>query len=118
MVTKYALKYGKNNIEIIIKNKISNFEYMFKDCISLKNIEGLHYLDTSDGNNFSNMFCNCSSLSEIKPLQNWNVSNGINFSLMIYHCLPLSDIKALENWNVSNGNNFHICSIIALFYQI
>ena len=55
---------------------------MFYDCKSLKNIEELKYLDTSDINNFSYMFYNCSSLSDIKSLQNWNVSNENNFSGM------------------------------------
>ena len=106
LVQKYKLEYGENKIEIIIKNKIANFEYMFYDCISLKNIEGLKYLDVSNGNNFSSMFFGCKSLSDIKPLENWDVSNVNNFSSMFFGCNSLSDIKPLENWNVSNGNNF------------
>ena len=38
----YKLEYGENNIQIIIKNKISNLENMFYKCKSLKNIEGLN----------------------------------------------------------------------------
>ena len=106
LVQKYELKYGENEIEIIIKNKISNFEHMFYDCISLKNIEGLKYLDVSNGKNFSGMFHCCNSLIDIKPLKNWNVSNGYNFSRMFFGCKSLSDINSLKNWNVSNGNNF------------
>ena len=105
---KYELEYGENKIEIIIKNKIINFEHMFYDCISLKNIEGLKYLDVSSGNNFSSMFFGCKSLSDIKPLENWDVSNGNNFSSMFFRCNSLSDIKPLENWNVSNGSNFSL----------
>ena len=100
------MKKGENNIKIIIKNKITNLEYMFYDCISLNNIEGLKYLDISNGNNFSGMFYGCKSLSDIKPLENWNVSNGNNFSKMFFGCKSLSDIKPLENWNISNGINF------------
>ena len=37
LVSKYELKNGQNIIEIKIKNKINNFEYMFQDYISLKN---------------------------------------------------------------------------------
>ena len=106
LVQKYELEYGENKIDIIIKNKISNFEHMFYNCISLKNIEGLKYLDVSNGNNFSGMFYSCSSLSDIKPLEKWNVSNGNNFSNMFFGCKSLTDLKSLENWNVSNGNNF------------
>ena len=84
LIEEYKLKDGENNIEIIIKNKITNFEDMFYNCISLKNIEGLKYLDVSNGNNFSSMFYGCSSLSNIKGLENWNVSNGNNFSEMFW----------------------------------
>jgi len=106
LVKGYKLKNGENKIEIIIKNKITNLEYMFYNCTKLKNIEELKYLSTEEVNNFEGMFCDCSSLSDIKGLKNWNVSNGNNFSYMFFRCSPLSDIKGLENWNVSNGNNF------------
>ena len=71
LVSKYDLKYGENIVEIKIKNKITNFEYMFKKSVSLKNIEGLKYLDVSNGNNFSYMFYGCSSLTGIKPCFKW-----------------------------------------------
>jgi len=106
LISRYELKEGENKIEIIIKNKITNLEYMFYECISLNNIEELKFLDTKEINNFSNMFGWCESLSDIKGLENWNVSKGNNFSGMFYECYTLSDIKGLENWNVSNGNNF------------
>ena len=106
LIKCYDLKRGVNKIKIIMKNKITNLEYMFYDCKSLKNIEELKYLDTKDINNFSCMFYGCSSLSDLKGLENWNVSSGNNFSYMFKGCSSLSDIKSLENWNVANGNNF------------
>ena len=133
LVKQYKLKDGKNNIEIIIKNNIINLEYMFYECSTLKNIEGLKYLDTkeiqnfsgifsgcsilsdlkpiehwnvSKGNNFSNIFQGCSSLTDLTPIEKWDVYNGNNFSYMFYRCSSLSDLKPIENWNVSNGNNF------------
>ena len=106
LVQNYELKYGENNIEIIIKNNITNFEQMFYQCISLKNIEGLKDLEVMDGYNFSNMFYECESLTDIKALENWNVSKGKDFSNMFFGCKSLTDIKSIENWNVSNGNNF------------
>ena len=108
LLNNYKLKEGENNIQIIIKNKISNLEYMFYDCKSLKNIEGLKYLDTKEIINFSYMFWGCSSLSDLKPIENWNVSNGNNFSFMFSRCSSLSNLKPIENWNVSNGNNFSL----------
>ena len=102
----YFFDKGKNDVKIIIKNKLTNLEGMFANCTILRDIKGLEYLDTNEVNNFSNMFFGCSSLSNIKALENWNVSNGNNFSNMFFGCSSLSSIKALENWNVSNVNNF------------
>ena len=117
LVDKYLLKKGENIIKIIIKNEINDLEDMFLWCSTLKNIDGLKYLNTKKINNFSYMFYGCSLLSNIKALENWDVSNGNNFSSMFYGCSLLSDIKPLEKWKVSNGNNFsgmfHGCSFLS-----
>jgi len=117
LVKEYKLKKGRNNVKIIIKNKITNLEYMFYDCKLLKNVKELEYLDTKDINNFTSMFNKCSLLSDINGLENWNVLNGNNFSYMFNGCSSLSDINGLENWNVSNGNNFSFmffcCSLLS-----
>ena len=105
LISKYKLKKGVNNIEIIIKNDLTNLEYMFYKCNKLKNIDELKYLNTEKVTNFSNMFNLCSILSNIKVLENWNVSNGKDFSNMFIKC-NISDLKGLEKWKVSNGNNF------------
>ena len=68
LLYNYKLGDGENKIQINIKNKIINLERMFFNCKSLKNIEGLKYLDTKEINNFSYMFGGCSSLSDLKPL--------------------------------------------------
>ena len=106
LVRKYKLKKGENNIQIKIKNKITNLKNMFDGCRSLENIDELKYLNTKEITNFSFMFNKCRSLSDIKSLENWNVSNGTDFSYMFRGCSSLSEIKSLENWNVSNGTNF------------
>ena len=106
LIHKYNLKEGKNKIQIIIINQLTNLENMFICCISLKNIEELKYLNTNEVTKFSGMFGGCSSLSDIKALQSWNVSNGNDFSDMFKGCTSLSEIKSLQNWNVSNGYNF------------
>ena len=38
LVNKYKLKNGNNEIKMIIKNKITNLEYMFYECSKLKDI--------------------------------------------------------------------------------
>ena len=117
LIEKYDLKDGLNNIQLIMLNKLTNIEYMFKGANSLKNIEGLKYLDTKEVINFSDMFYGCKSLSNINVLKNWDVSKGKNFSKMFQGCSSLYDINPLQNWNVSNGNNFEGifcgCSILS-----
>ena len=100
----YELRKGKNNIELIIKNKLTSLEDMFGECSSIKNIEELKYLDTTEVNNFSRMFYECSS-PDIKGLENLNVSNGNNFSQMFMNS-KISNLKILKNWNVSKGKDF------------
>ena len=56
LIQKYKLKKGKNNILIIIKNKISNLEDLFKYCRTLKNIGKLKYLDIKEITDFSGIF--------------------------------------------------------------
>ena len=107
LVNKWKLKEGENIIKMIIKNKrISNFEYMFDGCSSLRNISELKYLDTRNTKYFSYMFSGCSSLSDIKSLEDWNVSNALNFNDMFSECHSLSDLRPLKKWNVSNVQNF------------
>jgi len=106
LIKEYKLIKGINDIKMIIRNKITNLEYMFYECHTLKDINELKYLDTKDINNFSYMFSKCLLLSDIKSLHSWNVSNGNNFESMFAGCSSLSDIRSLQHWNVSNGNNF------------
>ena len=113
LTENYILQKGENKIKLIIKNKIENLEYMFYECHSLVNIDGLKFLDVKDITNLSFMFEGCTSLSNITPLENWNVSNVSDFKNMFYNCYSLSNISPLKNWNVSNGiyfdNMFNQC---------
>ena len=97
LVNKYILKEGENNIQMIIRKALTNIEYMFYSCKSLKNIDELEYLNTEKINNFFYMFDRSSSLKDNKGLEIWNVSNGNNFSGMFLGCQSLSNIEALEN---------------------
>ena len=112
LVKECKLKKGKNNIKIIIKNRLTNISYMFCDCYSLLNIEDLKYLDTKEIKNFQHIFFNCILLSDITSLQYWNVSNGNNFESIFTYCNSLKNIKPLENWNLSKANN-----ISSMFYS-
>ena len=122
LIGEYKLQQGENNIKLIIKNKITNLEYMFNKCKCLKNIDGLKFLDTKNITNFEYMFNGCSSLSDINGLSNWNVSNSNSFSFMFCGCSSLTDINGLSNWNVSNAHNlkymFCECSSLSNVYGL
>ena len=47
---------------------------MFYNCNTLKNIDKLNYLNTSNCNNCEGMLRGCSSLSDIKSLEKWKIS--------------------------------------------
>ena len=107
LVDCYNLKKGTNDIQIIITKDLTNLEYMFYECETLENLEGLKYLNTKKVKNFSYMFFGCGKLSNIYGLQNWDVSKGENFEWMFCGCYSLSDINPLKNWDVSNVKNFY-----------
>ena len=44
LIEKYNLKEGINNIQITIKNNLTNLQHMFNGVTLLKNIEELKYL--------------------------------------------------------------------------
>ena len=44
---------------MIIKNKLTNLEDMFKECETLIDINELEFLNTNDVNNFKCMFEKC-----------------------------------------------------------
>ena len=103
----YDLKEGIYCVELTIVNTLITLEDMFYECESLKNIEGLEFLNTEEVHNFKNMFYECSNLSDLKPIKNWDVSKGNNFEGMFGGCKLLKDLNGLENWNVSNGLIFY-----------
>jgi len=105
LIGMYNLEKGINKVILIIKNNLTNLEFMFYHCETLYNIDELKYLDTSSCSNFKGMFY-YTNISNIKFLENWDVSNVINFSQMFESCSYISDIKPLENWDVSKGTDF------------
>lgn len=107
---KYKFLKGVNEVKVIIKKTITNFEHMFAHCFLPENIEELRKLDTKNGTNFSYMFCyssphNYGDPTVFKVLENWDVSNGKNFSYMFNGHYKLS-LTGLKKWNVSKGIDF------------
>ena len=89
------LEEGDNNITLIIKNKLTNFDYFFYGCRTLKDITEMKYFDVSEIKSFECMFGGCEMLFDIKVWENLNVSNSNNFLSMLSECTSLTDLKPL-----------------------
>ena len=73
---------------------------MFGNLNSLKSIEGLSNLDTSNVVRMSGMFSNCSSLTSL-DLSNFNTSNVTLMTGMFSFCPSLTSVN-LSSFNTSN----------------
>ena len=73
-------KDGKYKIQIIIKNPLSNTNYMFFDCNKLTSLNLLNF-NTNNIEDMSHMFCKCSSLTSLN-LSNFNTNNVTNMNFM------------------------------------
>ena len=75
-------------------NKISANEdssYMFAECYSLSEIDGLENLDTSNVKTMRGMFMNCISLLKI-DVSNFNTSSIKDISYMFSNCAMLKEL--------------------------
>ena len=84
-------------VEGNIPEGINNFSYMFYNCTSLQNVDGLKNLEVSNGEGFSWMFDECKSLQNVNELKNWDVSNGTTFENMFGKCSNLVRDKIPQN---------------------
>lgn len=84
-----------------INPKYDDYSYMFRDCTSLENIEGLMNWDTSNVTNMSNMFAWC-NLSNLSYLKDWDVSNVTDMSNMFAGNINLVGCSYIGNWDTSN----------------
>ena len=92
-----------NSIKIYNKNiTISNFSYVFQDCIKLIYVD-LSDLDFKGTKNFSRLFSGCINLENIKfPIHSYNF-NKTDFSKMFSNCSSLTSIN-LSSF-ILNGEN-------------
>ena len=103
LIDKYKLKKGDNIITLLLKKDLTNLSYMFKNCYSLKNIEELKFLNTSNVKDFSHMFSN-----------HKKESNSFNSKEQY---ILLSDI----NWKIGMFQKeflLIVCFVNAAFYLI
>ena len=102
-------KKGKYKIKYIFKENIKKIDFMFRECLSLTNI------DLSDFNNkniinMRDMFGLCSSLTNI-DLSNFNTQNVTNMSYMFYKC------SSLTNINLSDFNTQNVTNMFEMFFD-
>jgi len=89
---------------------------LFSYMSSLKTIEGVEYLDTSNVTNMYGMFSFCTSLTNI-DLSGFDTSNVTNMAFMFDCCLSLKSL-VLSNFDTSNVTNmeymFDECSTLTV----
>ena len=93
---KNHLKIGENEINIVLKEKLNNCEYMFNYLSNILKIN-LSNFDLSDVENMRYMFYHCDSLVSL-DLSNHNASSVINMEFMFYYCKSLVSLD-LRNFN-------------------
>ena len=98
------------------KNKFTNMNYMFKDCISLYSIQDISKLDTSEVTTMRGLFNGCKLLSNISGISEWNTSKVTDITDMFYNCESLSFLD-VSKWNISNvtsrGQMFYNCKSLS-----
>ena len=71
---------------------------MFRDN---RNIEEVNVMVTSEHDNLSEMFRECESLRTINGIEDWDTSNVTNMNNMFYNCRSLESLD-LKGFNTSN----------------
>ena len=75
----------------------------FHNCVALKQIEGLEYLNTSEVKDMRGMFSHCWRLKSL-DLENFNTQNVTNMEGMFDGCSALTSLD-LKNFNTQNVTN-------------
>ncbi len=107
--------YASTIEKVVISDKIT-FEKetslygLFQNMTSLKTIEGLSNLDTSNVTVMSYMFKSCSSLTSL-DLSGFDTSNVTDMSAMFYMCNSLLEL------DVSNFNTSNVTDMSAMFAE-
>ena len=86
----------------------------FHNCVALKQIEGLEYLNTSEVKDMRGMFSHCWRLKSL-DLENFNTQNVTNMEGMFDGCSALTSLD-LKNFNTQNvtdmGSMFSFCKAL------
>ena len=95
------------NIKFISFNtkNVTNMSYMFRDCISLKNLPDISHWGTKNVTNMSYMFYGCHSLINLPDFSKCNTKNATNMSYMFCDCISLKNLPDISHWGTKNVTN-------------
>jgi surface protein len=109
-------------IKLIIKEQITNFDSMFKDCKNLLTCPDINNLDTSGAISFRSFFENCENLKILPKFLDWKTNLVIDMSSMFEGCkslLYLPDLSKFDTSKVTDiSNMFMNCSQIKFLPKI
>ena len=101
--TKLFDSQGINVINFIIESKLTNMNFMFNNCTSLKEVN-FSNIETDQVTEMREMFQKCNKLENL-DLSNFNTNNVTDMSFMFNKCLKLKEIKSINNFNTINVTN-------------
>ena len=79
---------------------LRDISYMFRECSSMKYVDGLYDLDVSRVKKARNIFECCSALVSLHGLDLWRTDNFESLVEMCACCYHLEDFSALRGWRV------------------
>ncbi len=86
---------------------------MFKDFISVTEINGLNSLKTSNLTSFTNVFQNCKALREV-DISNFDLSNVRRIDEAFKNCCSLKNVKLMNN--IAQNSIYKDVYMLNLFY--
>ena len=98
---------NKDNLEInlVLKNPISNASYLFKDCQSLISISDISFLNNINLTEIISMFENCTSLISLPDMSKLDIKKVTNMSYIFNKCSSLISLPDISLWDTQNIEN-------------
>jgi surface protein len=95
-------KKGSINIRLFLNNRIEDMSGLFSECNTLKKIDNIFYLDSSNTKEMKDMFNGCSSLASIpEDISLWETSHITDMSGLFFGCLSLKYLPDISKWKTT-----------------
>ena len=102
-LTKLFGTRGINIINFIIEGKLTNMNFMFNNCSSLKEVN-FSGIETDQVTEMREMFQECNELENL-DLSNFNTNKVTDMGWMFNECHKLKEIKGINNFNTNKVTN-------------